>query len=372
MKKLEDTIDIRHVTVRNRLVLPPLTTNYGSGNGCVTPELLRFYKARAKGVGTVIVEAAAVCPEGRIVPGSIGLWEDAQIQGLADLAGTIETEGAAAVIQINHAGARAWPFETVNSWIAPSDISCRPGLSAKPASLDEIEGVVQAFADAVLRAKKAGFRGVEIHGAHFYLLSQFLSPLTNFRTDRYGGNVERRAALAIEVVRAARENLGPDAPIFFRINAVENVDGGMTPDDAALIGKLLKEAGVDVLDLSLAVKGAWNDAGGRTILSTTSAYSKDETPGGVVDVASKVRKESGLPVIAVGRLGSKALAEQALAAGADLVAIGRQMICDPDTVQKMLSGRDDEMLKCEACQTCFACLVKGKPLKCKQNKNLPE
>ena len=372
MKKLEDTIRIRNMTVRNRLVLPPLTTNYGSGNGCVTPELLRFYNARVRDVGTVIVEAAAVCPEGRIVPGSIGLWEDGQIRGLADLAETIKAEGVGALIQVNHAGARAWPFETINSWIAPSDISCRPGLSARPASPGEIERVVQAFADAVSRAKKAGFDGVEIHGAHFYLLSQFLSPLTNFRTDRYGGSVERRAALAIEVVRAARESLGPDAPIFFRINAVENLDGGMTPFDAALIGKLLKASGVDVLDLSLAVKGTWNDDGGRTILSTTSAYTKDEAPGGVVDVAEGIRDESGLPVIVVGRLGSKASAEQALAAGADLVAIGRQMICDPDTAQKMLSGRDDEILKCEACQTCFACLVKGKPLKCKQNKNLPD
>jgi len=372
MKKLEDAFKIRNMTARNRLVLPPLTTNYGTENGYITPEILRFYKARAKQMGTVIVEATAVCPEGRIVPGSIGLWEDGQVQGMTKLANTIKTEGARAVVQINHAGAKAWPFKTMHSWIAPSNIACRLGISARPASIDEIKSVIQAFADAASRAKKAGFEGVEIHGAHFYLLSQFLSPLTNFRTDRYGGTIERRAALAVEITSAVREHLGPDDPIFFRINTVENLEGGMTPNDAVRIGKLLAEAGVDVLDLSLAVQGTWKEEEGRKILITTSAYAKDETPGGVVDLAAKVRNECGLPVIVVGRLGSKTSARQALKAGADLVAIGRQMICDPDTAEKILSGRDDQILTCEACQTCFACLGKGKPVRCKQNKKLPD
>lgn len=224
MKKLEDAFKIRNMTARNRLVLPPLTTNYGTENGYITPEILRFYKARAKQMGTVIVEATAVCPEGRIVPGSIGLWEDGQVQGMTKLANTIKTEGARAVVQINHAGAKAWPFKTLHSWIAPSHIACRPDISARPASIHEIKSVIQAFADAASRAKKAGFEGVEIHGAHFYLLSQFLSPLTNFRTDRYGGTIERRAALAVEVTSAVREHLGPDDPIFFRINTVENLE----------------------------------------------------------------------------------------------------------------------------------------------------
>jgi len=372
MNKLEDQLKIREMTVRNRLVLPPLTTNYGSEDGLITPELLRFYKARARQMGIVIVEAAAVSPEGRIIPGGIGLWEDGQIQGMAELVQAIKAEGAGAVIQINHAGAKAWPFETMDSWIAPSDIACRPGIAAKSASLDEIKRVIQAFTDAAVRAKKAGFDGVEIHGAHLYLLSQFLSPVTNLRTDQYGGSIEGRAALAVEITRAVRKNLGPDYPIFFRLNVLENLEGGMTPDEAVAIGKLLAEAGVDVLDLSLAVQGTLKEDGGEKILITTSAYAKDETPEGVVDLAARFRTECGLPVIAVGRLGSTSAARQALGAGADLVAIGRQMICDPETAEKILSGRDDQILVCEACQACFACLGKGKPVKCKQNKNLPD
>lgn len=372
MNKLENQLKIGEMTVRNRLVLPPLTTNYGSENGYITPEILRFYRARSRKMGIVIVEAAAVRPEGRIIPGGIGIWEDDQVQGMAELAQTIKTEGAGAVIQINHAGAKAWPFDTIDSWIAPFDIACRPGIVAKPASLDEIKGLIQAFVDGAIRAKKAGFDGVEIHGAHFYLLSQFLSPLTNLRTDQYGGSIEGRAALAVEITSAVRESLGPDYPIFFRLNILENLKGGMTPDEAVVIGKLLAEAGVDVLDLSLAVQGAWKEDKGRKTLITTSAYSKDETPGDVVNIAARFRAECSLPVIAVGRLGSKSAAQQALGTGADLVAIGRQMICDPDTAEKILSGRDNRILKCEACQVCFASLGKGKPIQCKQNKNLPD
>ncbi len=372
MNKLEDQFRIKEMIVRNRLVLPPLTTNYGSEKGYITPEILRFYRARSKKMGIVIVEATAVSPEGRIIPGGIGLWEDDQIQGMAELAQTIKTEGARALIQINHAGAKAWPFETIDYWIAPSDIACRPGIVAKPASINKIKRVIQAFVDAAVRAKKAGFDGVEIHGAHLYLLSQFLSPLTNLRTDQYGGRIEGRAALPIEITSAVRESVGPDYPIFFRLNVLENLEGGMTPDEAVVIGKLLAEVGVNVLDLSMVVQGTWKDDEGRKTLITTSAYAKDETPGGVVDLAAKFRSECGLPVIAVGRLGSKSAVQQALGAGADLVAIGRQMICDPDTAEKILSGRDDQILECEACQACFACLGKGKPIQCKQNKNLPD
>ena len=372
MNQLQDQFKIREMTVDNRLVLPPLTTNYGSENGYITPEVLRFYKARSNKMGIVIVEAAAVSPEGRIIPGGIGLWEDDHVQGMAELVQTIKGQGARAVIQINHAGAKAWPFETMDSWVAPSHIACRPGVTAKPATLNEIKSIVQAFVDGAVRAKKAGFDGVEIHGAHLYLLSQFLSPLTNLRKDHYGGSTEGRAAMALEITSAIRESLGPDFPIFFRLNVLENLEGGMTADEAIVIGKLLAAAGVDVLDLSLAVQGTWKEDEGKKILMTTSAYGKDETPGDVVDLAARFRAECGLPVIAVGRLGSTSGVQQAIDAGADMVAIGRQMICDPDTAEKILAGKDDQILECEACQACFACLGKGKPLQCKQNKNLPE
>ena len=372
MNKMEDCFKLRKMTVRNRLVLPPLTTNYGTGNGHVTHETLRFYGARSKQVGIVIVEAAAVNPEGRIVHGSLGLWEDGQGLGMTELADTIKAGGARAVIQLNHAGAKAWPFEVSSTGIAPSGVACRLGIAPVQATIKEIEVLIQEFTQAAVRAKKAGFDGVEIHGAHFYLLSQFLSPLTNRRTDRYGGTIEGRAALAVEIVSAAREHLGPDYPIFFRLNVLENLEGGMTPDEALAIGKLLARAGADVLDLSLATQGSWKEEGDIRILMTTSAYTKNEAVGGVTKLAARFRSECGLPVIAVGRLGSRGAAEQALRSGADMVAIGRQMICDPNTAEKIMEGKDDQILECETCMACFASLGKGQQLECKQNKSLPD
>lgn len=371
-KKLEDPICIKAMEIRNRLVLPPLTTNYGTDKGLVTPDLLRFYQVRSRQMGLVIVEAAAVSPEGRIIPGGIGLWDDSHIPGMGALAQTIQKEGAKAVIQINHAGAKAWPFEGITSWIAPSEIACRPGIVPRPADQGDIDGVVTAFARSAARAKTAGFDGVEIHGAHLYLLSQFFSPLTNQRTDRYGGAIEGRAALALDIVKAVRKAVGPKTPVFFRLNVLEKIEGGQTPEDSLVLSRMLADAGVDALDLSLAVQGTWKEENGTKILMTTSAYAQGESTGDVTAMAGRFKEESGLPVIAVGRLGSGSATREALEEGADLVAIGRQMICDPETAEKILRGRESAILECEACQACFASLGKGKPVQCKQNRNLPD
>ena len=369
--KLDNQFRIKKMTVRNRLVLPPLTTNYGTKSGCISPEILDFYKARSSHMGIVIVEAAAISPEGRIVPGSLGLWDDTHIQGLTELADAIKAKGARAIIQINHAGAKAWVSKTPTDGISPSGIACRPGITPVSATPEDIKDLIRNFTQAAIRAQKAGFDGVEIHGAHFYLLSQFLSPLTNRRTDNYGGSVKKRASLAVEIVRATRERLGNDYPIFFRLNVFENMDGGIGPDESVAIGKMLAEAGVDVLDLSIAVQGTWKTDGDSRTLMTTSAYAQNQAIGGVTKLAARFGQECGLPVIVVGRLGSGDAIEQALKAGADMVAIGRQMICDPDTVTKILSNKEELILECEACMACFGSLGAGKPLKCKVNKKLP-
>ncbi|WDP90667.1 MAG: NADH:flavin oxidoreductase [Desulfobacter sp.] len=371
MNRLDDQFKIKEMAVRNRLVLAPLTTGYGTEQGEVTPGILAFYKARSLQMGIVIVEATAVSPEGRIVPGSLGLWEDSQVPGMGDLARTIQGEGAKAVIQLNHAGAKAWPLELPGNGVSPSGIACRPGIAPFEAGPQDMDRLVTAFVHAAVRAQTAGFDGVEIHGAHLYLLSQFLSPLTNLRKDKYGGGVEGRAALPLRVVTAVRDAVGADFPIFFRLNAVERVEGGQPTYDALAAGRLLAGAGVDVLDLSLAVGGTWKEEDGRRVLMTTSAYDKDQATGDVTALAGGIRSACGLPVIAVGRLNSRIDGEAALADGADMVAIGRQMICDPEAGAKILAGETADILECEACMACFASLGKGK-LKCKVNRNLPD
>jgi 2,4-dienoyl-CoA reductase-like NADH-dependent reductase (Old Yellow Enzyme family) len=371
MATLWDQLIINGMRLRNRLVLPPLTTNYGSTEGNVTEAVLRFYETRAKDVGLVIVEATAVRADGRIVPGSLGLWEDSQVAGMARLANAIKKRGAAAVVQLSHAGARCVPLGGEMQGASPSGLAFRPDVEPFSMSPAQIEQMTSDFANAALRAAQAGFDGVEIHGAHFYLISQYLSPLTNQRVDCYGGAAAGRATFALETVRAVRQKLGRGYPLFFRLNAVEKVEGGQTLEEAVMVGRLLAEAGVDALDVSLIAQSSWKEAEGRRLLVSSSALPKDQPAGANVGLAAKLKEVTGLPVMAVGKLGLATAAAEAVAQQQiDLVAIGRQMICDPDTAKKLLTGRSAEVLPCKECLSCLACIAKGVPLACTVNKNL--
>jgi 2,4-dienoyl-CoA reductase-like NADH-dependent reductase (Old Yellow Enzyme family) len=372
MATLRDEVMINGMRLRNRVALPPLTTNYGSPEGLVTDGIIRFYGERSKDVGLVIVEATAVRSDGRIVQGSLGLWEDGQVAGMARLADAIKKSGAAAVVEISHAGARCFPGGGEMEGASPSGFAFRPDVTPFNMSLTQIDSMVSDFAAALGRATDAGFDGVEIHGAHFYLISQFLSPLTNQRNDRYGGDARGRATFALEVVRAARERLGRDYPILFRLNAVEKVEGGQTLEDALVVSRLLADEGVDALDVSLITQGSWREVDDRRFLAPASAFPKDEPAGANVPLAAKVKEASGLPVIAVGKLGDGPVAAESVHDSLiDVVAIGRQMIADPDSAGKILAGKDSEIIPCEECMTCFASLGKGIPMVCKVNRNLP-
>ncbi len=371
MATLWDHLIINGMRLRNRLVLPPLTTNYGSPEGKVTDAVLRFYKKRAGEVGLVIVEATAVRADGRIVPGSIGLWEDSQVLGMVSLAEAIKKQGAAAMVQLSHAGARCVPLGGEMQGASPSGFIFRPDVPSFSMNQAQIDRMVYDFAEAAFRAAEAGFDGVEIHGAHFYLISQFLSPLTNQRQDRYGGDAGARATFALEVIRAARQRVGRSYPIFFRINAVEKVEGGQTLAEAQIAGRVLAQAGVDALDVSLIAQSSWRETEGRRFLNSSSALPKDQPAGANVGLAAKLKEATGLPVMAVGKLGLGTAAAEAVAdAGIDMAAVGRQMICDPDTAKKILSGKNAEIILCKECLSCFASIGKGVPLVCTVNKNI--
>ncbi len=372
MTTLGDPLTINQMQLRNRLVLPPLTTNYGSSAGMVNKEVLQFYKERSKDVGLVITEATAVRTDGRIVPGSLGLWEDSQISGMAQLADTIKKQGAAAAIQIGHAGSRCVPRGGELQGASPSGVAFRPDVEPQVMTIKQIEHLIVDFAEAVGRAAAAGFDSVEIHGAHFYLISQFLSPFTNQRKDRYGGDAKARAAIATEIVKAARERVGNDYPLIFRLNAIEKVDGGQTIDNSVMVSRLLEDAGIDILDVSVVAQSSWKEHEGRQLLAASSALPKDEPSGANVLLAQKLKEASGLPVIAVGKLGDVKVASKAVSeSNIDMIAIGRQMICDPDTAGKILSEREDQIILCQECMKCFATIGRGVPMACKVNKNLP-
>lgn len=369
---LNSKVRIKNLELRNRLVLPPITTNYGSPEGLVTENILHFYRERSRDIGLTIVESTSVHPGGRTASNGLGLWDDDQIPGMKSLVNTIRKQGAMAVVQLNHAGPACFPRKILRQGFSPSGVAFRPDVEPIIMDTNDIDQLTSDFSAAAVRASKAGFNAVEIHGAHLYLLSQFLSPLTNSRDDIYGGDVKGRAAVAIKTVKKIREALSPDFPIFFRINAVEKIDGGLTFEDALIIGKLLADAGVDVFDVSLIAQGGWKKIEDKKYLTGTSVLPKEEPPGANTAFTAAFKKEVRRPVIVVGKFGAGNAAAQAVEnEQIDMVAIGRQMICDPQSAGKILNGADNEIIPCEECLKCFAALRKGSPLGCRVNENLP-
>jgi NADPH2 dehydrogenase len=230
--------------------------------------------------------------------------------------------------------------------------------------------VIQAFAAAARRAKAAGFDGVEVHAAHYYLLSQFLSPYANRRQDRWGGDPLCRVRIGVEVTRAIRDAVGPRFPVFCRMHGVERFEGGMSTEDAITCGRAFAAAGVDVIDASAIGQASFGSWEGQSYLNTSSVLPKGAPPGAFAPFAGRLRQALGVPVIAVGKMGEPGVAQRALDEGqADLVAIARQLIADPCAAEKLLAGRDGEIERCQECLTCFAAIRKG-PLKCRVNRAL--
>ena len=301
---------------------------YSATDGVPGQWQLVHLAARASGgFGLLVTEAAAVAPEGRITPHDVGLWSDEQAEAWRPVVDAVHARGAAIVPQLAHAGRKASTYRpwapaqgTVpaddGGWptVAPSPVPF-PGY-ADPVALDAagIDGVVGAFAAAARRAHSAGFDGVEVHAAHGYLLHQFLSPLSNRRTDAYGGSLENRARLLLDVVAAVREALPEDLPLLVRLSATDWADGGLTVDEVATVATWLAPLGVDLVDVS---------SGGNVPASIALG------PGYQVPFARAVREASGLPTSAVGLIVSGAQAEQVLAEdAADVVTIGRPALAD--------------------------------------------
>lgn len=281
------------------------------------------------GAGLIVAEATAVVPEGRISPRDVGLWNDAQRDALAPIVRAVHDRGAHAGIQLAHAGRKAstwWPWApergsvpaAEGGWTtaAPSAIAF-DGFDA-PVALDlaGIDRVVEAFAVAARRAVDAGFDVLEIHGAHGYLLHQFLSPLSNLRDDEYGGSLENRARLLLRVIDAVREAAGDDLPLFVRISATDHADGGFTPEEAAIVGDWAVQHSADLIDVS---------SGGLVAHQRISVF-----PGYQVPLAETVRQGGRIPVSAVGLITAAAQAERVLADGAaDAIFAGREWLRDP-------------------------------------------
>ena len=323
-------ITFRSVTVRNRIAVSPMC-QYSADDGMPDDWHLVHLGARAVGgAGIVFTEATHVEPRGRITPNCLGLWNDAQRDALKRIAAFVAAQGATPGIQLAHAGRKASvavPWEgnrplapDDGGWhvIGPSAIPFADGHSV-PREMDQgdIAGVIGAFESATIRAREAGFSIIELHAAHGYLIHEFLSPLSNHRTDAYGGSLDNRARFLMETLDAIRGQWTGDRPLFVRLSCTDWVDGGWTIDDTVALARMLKSRGdVDLIDCS---------SGGNDPRQRIPVH-----PGYQVPFAERVRREAGIATSAVGLLHSPDGAEEVLANGrADLVVLGRSMLADP-------------------------------------------
>jgi 2,4-dienoyl-CoA reductase-like NADH-dependent reductase (Old Yellow Enzyme family) len=368
MPQLTDPLDLKSLRLRNRLVMAPMVTGMAVDHRASEDQLAWYADHARAGLGLVIVESCAIAPDATIMPFMLGIWDDTFIPGLGRIAAAIHGEGVPAILQLVHGGARSQRADLSQVRLGPSAVPLLPGPAPRAMSEAEILGVIDAFASAAQRAMAAGFDGIEIHAAHYYLLSEFLSPYSNRRADAWGGTRAGRAKLVVETIRAVRKAVGPKALLFCRMHAVEFLEGGLSEEDAHSFARTFADAGVDVLDASGIGTSSWGDWEGQPFLNTSSILPKTAPAGTFAPYTGRLRDKLGIPVIAVGKLAETGVAQQVLDEGqADLVAIARQLIADPATGTKLLEGRAEEIQRCQECLACFASIRKG-PIKCAVNK----
>jgi 2,4-dienoyl-CoA reductase-like NADH-dependent reductase (Old Yellow Enzyme family)/thioredoxin reductase len=340
--KLFEEGRIGGMTVKNRVVMPPMATNFAGPSGEPTERLIRYYVERAKGgAGLIIVENAQVkYPEGKNVACQLRLDADKYIPGYQELAEAIQVYRARVFLQIHHAGRQYHDIEGAQG-VAPSGIPC--GFLQQPVrelASDEITDLVQRFSETALRAQKAGMDGVEFHGAHGYLINQFMSPHTNQRIDEWGGSFERRMRFPLDIIARTREKVGPDFPLCFRFSADEFVPGGLELEDSKRIAKTLEAAGIDILHVSSGIY--------ESMPTLLEPMHFDE--GWRSYLAEEIKTVVAIPVITVGQIRSPEIAEGLLEQGkADFVAVGRTLIADPAWPAKAREGRPEDIRKCISC-----------------------
>jgi 2,4-dienoyl-CoA reductase-like NADH-dependent reductase (Old Yellow Enzyme family) len=373
-KRLFEPLQIKKVRIRNRIVFPACATAYATSDGFVSQGLIRFHELIASHVGLDIVEATLVRPKGGSGINQPHAYDDKYIPGLAKLAQAIKAKGATTVLQLGDMGARAGSqvggVIEANP-VAPSRITLGP-REARELSVREIKEIVAAFAEGARRASEAGFDGVEFHGAHLYLIGEFLSPFANKRTDEYGGDVENRARFLLEIIKATKERVPEGFLVFCRINMFEPFEGGIEMKDVKAIAQLLEQAGIDLLDVSGICQKLPIEYEGRQWVWFTSACPRDWPEGHEIKYAAQIKKTIKIPMISVGKIFSPQLAENVLELGqSDLVAMCRALIADPDLPQKVLEGRDRDILRCKEDFRCLKSIAQLKPMGCVTNKSLP-
>jgi 2,4-dienoyl-CoA reductase-like NADH-dependent reductase (Old Yellow Enzyme family)/ribulose 1,5-bisphosphate synthetase/thiazole synthase len=372
---------------RNRIVMAPMGSNLAQADGHVGDRSTRYFEARARGgVGLIIVGVGAIAyPAGACIPNQIAISDDAFLPGLQNLTARVHAHGAKIAIQLQHAGKVAtqdiaagrplWvpsipslsPGDLLND-LTPDEVQEMIGYLMQPGAglhfhemtMADIAALIGQFADAADRARRAGFDGVEVHAAHGYLLSEFLSPASNHRTDEYGGPLEHRARLLVDVLHAVRQRVGTDFPVWCRLDAQEfRIPDGITVGAAQRTAELAAAAGADAIHVS-----AYADP--TSGVAFTDAPLVHE-PGGYVGLAAGIKKRVTIPVIAVGRIEVHE-AEKILTAGtADFVAMARKLLADPELPNKLAAGQPEHIRPCIYCYRCVGNIYLNRGVSCAAN-----
>lgn len=318
MARLSDPLKVGLLELRNRIVMPPMASGFSTQRGEVTEKLVEHYVERSEELGFLIVEHSYVVREGRLSQNQLGAHSDMLIPGLERLVGAIHEYGTMVALQLTHAGGATTREICGVQPRAPSAVihPSRGGELPRELSSEEIESIIDAFNEAARRAAEAGFDAVEIHGAHGFLLSQFLSPLTNKRNDEFGGPLENRVRLPILITERIKKELGSDFPLLYRLGAEDMMPEGLTIKEGAKVAEMIAEAGIDIIDVSGGLIG--------------SRPPDVEGPGYFVPQAEAVRKATGVPVIGVGGITTAEEADAIIRSGrVELVAVGRAILQDP-------------------------------------------
>ena len=362
---LFDPIEIGGVRLRNRTLLPSMTTRLADDAGHVTEATLAYYRARAEGgVGLVTVEMASPEIAGKHRFRELGIYDDMFLPGLRRLVDTLHEAGARASIQLGHGGSRARSVVSGTTPVAPSAVptpvfEIDAELAVPEAmSAARIRETVDAYVAAAARAQRAGFDMVELHGAHGYLISQFLSPLENTRSDAYGGSLENRARFGLEILRRIKSEV-PGLPVIFRIGVEDFFPGGLTADEGMQVGRWAEQNGADAVSVTA---GHYRSLPAAERMIPPMAY----PAATFVEYAARMKQLVDVPVIGVGRLGDPDLAARAVADGKlDIVALGRPLIADPRWVAKAQAGVP--VRRCLACNHCITNMRSGAQLSCVVN-----
>ncbi len=348
MNSLFDQSTINGMTLQNRFVRSATWEGMCDADGKPTPKLIAFYRELARGnVGLIMTGYTFVSPEGKQLPGKMGIHSDDFADIMKEMTGAVHEDGGKICIQLVHAGGQTDASNAGQKTLAPSAIETDqyPELPAEITG-EEIDRITAAFGNGARRAKEWGFDGVQLHGAHGYLINQFLSPLTNQRQDEYGGSIENRCRFLLKSYRAIRDAVGPDFPVMIKLNGSDNLAGGLTIEDAVFAAKALDKEGIDCIEVSGGTPASADRSPARTKINSPEKEAYN------LPLARQIRAAVKCPIMVVGGFRSFEVAEKTIQESADYISMARPFIREPGLAKRWQEG-DRSPARCISCNGCF-------------------